>query len=432
MERPDLEKWLRQGLGRAASFIQAADPARYRDALLHACTHNLCYDRQCEETRGYYFSNLVRMTNDPGYFRNSVLAALSSEGGKFEPDDVLQMFAVAQHWAADGSAAARQTLYAVFARDAFERAEIWCGHYLVKLDGLDGLLFVLDFLGRVEAGEKRWMFELLVSELEEREGNEAAAQALAAAALDRPELADLLEMARIEGDRRTQGRGGPSAPRKPYSVVGQEILSQDKQIPALMIWARTATEEELEFAAEDLRHERDEARLYQRLLIFRDRRFPGAYERLIELAKTGNWRLSHAATTSLSHIEAPELRSLGLDLLSTDDRADLGLELLTDRGEPGDYKLIEQALRRNLSEAVYHGLGLEVLGFVEANLSDEAVTCLELLYENGPCSTCRESCVRRLIALDRFPDWMRDECLHDAESGTRELAESTRLNPATG
>src|SRR5258708_6818743 len=124
MENSDFQRWLRQGLGRAATFVQTEDPALCRDALLHACTHNPCYDRQCEETRGRYLANLVQMSRDRNFFRDGVLAALTSQEGETGRDDVLQMFAVARHWAGAGDEAVRRTLYDVFARDAFGRAQI--------------------------------------------------------------------------------------------------------------------------------------------------------------------------------------------------------------------------------------------------------------------------------------------------------------------
>jgi hypothetical protein len=64
---------------------------------------------------------------------------------------------------------------------------------------------------------------------------------------------------------------------------------------------------------------------------------------------------------------------------------------------------------------------MDILRFVKANLTAGAEGSLTLLYENGPCSMCRESCVKHLIALNRLPGWMRDECRHDADSGTRGL-----------
>jgi hypothetical protein len=422
MEKSDFQKWLRQGLGRAAAYIQNESPAQYRDALLHACTHNLCYDRQCEETRGTYLADLVQLTGDKKFFRDGVLAALTSQSDEYGPDDVLQMFGVARHWAAEGDEAVRRTLYDVFARDAFGRAEMWCGEYMVKMDGLHALLFVVQHFGRIEESDRLWQFESLVTELEERDGKEAAAEALAVAAAGRPDLAQLLEMRRSMEDRRAQARKEWDAtPSRDYAYVKRSILGQERRMNSLMNWGKEATEEELRSAAEDLLSESDEKRLLDYLSIFSRRCFPGPHQRLIELATYGNRRLSHAAVKALTHIDDPELRTLGLELMSTPDRCDLGVTLLTARSQPGDYKLIEQVLRQPMSDHVYHSVGMDVLRFVKANPTGEAEAVLGLLYENGPCSMCRESCVKHLIALKILPDWMRDECRYDADSDTREL-----------
>jgi hypothetical protein len=423
MANSDFEKWLRHGLGRAAAFVQAEDPVQYQEALLHACTHNLCYDRQCEETRGYYLANLAQMSRDWKFFRDGVLAALTSGGGAYESDDVLQMFAVARHWAEAGDVVVRRTLYEVFDRDAFERAEMWCGEYLVKMDGLDALLFVVQLFGRIGEGDRLRHFESLLAELEKRDGKEAAAVALAAAAVNRSDLAQLLEMLRAEKDRRTLAqREWEAMSRRDYASVKRGITGEESRANSLMNWGKEATDEELQSAAQDLLSESDEKRLWEYLRIFRERRFPGPAARLIELARYGTWRLSHAAAAALTNIADPTLRTLGLELMNTPNRCDLGVTLLSGWFQPDDYELIEQALRRPMSDHIYHSVELDVLGFVKANLSDEAEACLKSLYEDGPCSTCRESCVKHLIALDRFPDWMGDECLHDADSGTRELA----------
>jgi hypothetical protein len=198
-------------------------------------------------------------------------------------------------------------------------------------------------------------------------------------------------------------------------------MGQERRVNSLMNWGKDATGDELQSAAEDLLSESDEKRLLDYLRIFRERRFPSPHRQLIELAKSGSWRLSHAAVKALTHIDDPSLRSLGLELMNTPDRCDLGVMLLVARSQPDDYKLIEQVLRQPMSDHVYHSLGMDVLGFVKANLTGEAEAVLGLLYENGPCSMCRESCVKQLIALNRLPGWMRDECRYDADSETREL-----------
>lgn len=409
------EKWLRQGSGRAAVLVRDEPLAAYRDALFDACTHDLRYDRQCEEVRGFYLANLIQLSAEPRFFRGGVLDALTSEARELAPHDVQQMFAVARHWAA-GDQTVRQLLYDVFARDAFDRAEIGCAEYLVKMDGLHALLFVLPFLQRSPECDRQWQFDLLTAELEERDGEESAGRVLAAAAAGRPDL-----------ERLWSGRTEPAprpkpAPPFPYAEVQRQIAGQAPRVTALASWGRTATDRELSDAAADLLAEADEARLHRYLTIFRNRRFPGPHERLQELARRGDWRLSHAAVAALNHVDDPDLRSLALELLATADRCDLGVGLLTGRSQTGDYRLIEQALDRSLSDYVYHSLGLSALRFSKANLSEEAAAALALLYENGPCSMCRASAVQHLADLHCLSAWMRDECRHDADSSTRALA----------
>ena len=304
------------------------------------------------------------------FFRNGVLAALKSEDSQYGPDDVLQMFAVARHWAAEGDEEVRQTLYDVFARDAFQRAEISCGEYLVKMDGIGAFQFIVPLLERIPEEDRQRNLESLVAELEERDGKEPVAEAAGTQHVKRP---------------------------PEYSA------------------------EELQTAAKSLLSETDEKRLWDYLRIFRTRRFPGPHARLIELAKHGSWRLSHAAAKALTHIDDPELRALALELVANPERCDLGVTLLAARSQRCDYGLIEQALKQQLDEGLYHSLGLSVLGFVKANLNGGADASLMWIYENGPCSFCRHSSVKYLVTLNRLPDWLRQECLHDADSETREL-----------
>jgi hypothetical protein len=52
--------WLRRGLGRPAVRWQDNTPtAAEHEALLHACTHELRYDVQCENGRAGYLWTLI-------------------------------------------------------------------------------------------------------------------------------------------------------------------------------------------------------------------------------------------------------------------------------------------------------------------------------------------------------------------------------------
>jgi hypothetical protein len=426
MTNTDFERWLKQGRGKAAAFIQNGEQSRYQDALLHACTHNLCYDPESEETRGYYLANLIQMTADPRPFREGVIAVLRSPIDELQPNDILQLFALARHWAADGDEGVRHLLYDFFSREGFVRAEVGCGAYLVKIDGLDALLFVVPFLERVEERFRLWQFNHLVSTLEERDGKEAAALELADAASNNPEMARLRELAHSE-DARLAKEGEDLAatwdkPNAPYSEIRRQMRDGTPNMVSLLIWAKRATEDELKDLAADMFSETDQRRIWNYLLVFSCRRFPGSIAPLIEVARTANPFLSHAATRVLANIDEPEVRTLGRDLLATSQRCCLGVRLLARRSEPGDYGLIEEALQRDMHGSAYHALCLAVLDFVKANAVDEAFDSLELLFENTFSSDCRRRAVEYLVALNHLPDWMRDECRHDAEARTRELA----------
>ena len=412
MTKANLEKWLRQGRGNAALYVQTKRAAEYRDALLDACTHNLCYDRQCEETRGYYLANLVGMTSRPKYFRDGVLGALRSETNEFGPDDVVQMFGLARHWK-EG----RQALYDVFARRGFRSAGIGCAQYLVKMDGVDALLFTLQYFGRIAKSEQAWQFQSLVSELEEKEGAEKAAGMLAEAAPGDRRLARLMKFVREAEEPEVKKAG----PRASYESARRKVRGQQSRVTSLVVWARKTTAKELRLAADDFRKEKDEGRLLQYMRIFGFRDFPGSYDKLIELTTRGNWRLSHAAANILAKIDAPELRAIGLELLASADRCDLGLTLLKGRGRPGDYPRIEAALRRKMDDGLYHSFGINVREYVASNFTREAVPCLLLVYEDGLCSMCRRSVVQKLIELDALPEYIREECQYDADSDTRQL-----------
>jgi len=70
-----------------------------------------------------------------------------------------------------------------------------------------------------------------------------------------------------------------------------------------------------------------------------------------------------------------------------------------------------------------HHFGMGLRKMLEAHCPIEAEQCLLLLYENGPCSLCRSAFVKHLIALQRLPDWMRNECRFDAETEIRKLVQ---------
>jgi hypothetical protein len=402
----EFEGWLRKGLGRAAIFLKTNPPEQCRAPLLHACTHNLTYDSQCEESRGPYLVNLIEASSDAQFYRDHILSALAADEAQM---DLGQLFEIAARFAAKGDQELKRAMYTAFDRCGFASAGICCAEELVRLDGLDGLLFVAKSFGDIEADERPWQFGNLVDALKERDCKQAFP----------PELDRFAREWRNQEEHWERERQKPLQPRQDY-----ETLKLSLTRAGAMAWARTATPDELALVAEDLRIETDEDRLVAYLRMFRRHVFPQPIDFLLDLARAENDDIARAALVALSNVVDSRVRALGLDLITGLKWRGFAVGLLTRNAERSDYRVLEGLLGEAIDPYIYHCMGIDVRRFVEAHRSEEAERSLLLLYENGPCSLCRHGAVEELIAIDRLPAWIREECQYDAYSETRKLVAS--------
>ncbi len=392
----EFKGWLQKGLGRAAIFLQKHDSAPYRDALLYACTHNLTFDPQCEDRRAPYLMKLIEIAGDGSFYRDGIVSALAADD---EDTDLRQMFEIAGAMAARGDSEIKRSMYTAFERRGFAKAELHCAEELVRLDGLGGLLFAAKTFGEIEAGDRPWQFGGLVEILEQRDGKTSLPAELDGFAREWREHEQYLE----------QLKKRPPEPRPDYASLKPSIT-----IAGAVNWARDATPEELAVAAEDLLAEADPKRQLAYLRMFMRREFPKPIDRLLELARSEHERVAYAALRALRSVHDPRVRALGLELMN--------VSLLIRNSEPGDYRILETALlETSIDLNVYHWRLMDVMDFVEAHPSEEADRILLLLYENTPCAHCRHGAVEKLIAMDRLPDWIREECQYDTYSETRAL-----------
>ena len=164
----DLESWLRKGLGRAAIFLQKNDSRAYREPVLYACTHDVTYDRQCEDRRGHYLLALIAASRDEAFYRDAILEVLAHDG---EDLDFAQIFEIAGDYARKGDAAMKAAMYSAFKAAGYANMGLCAAEELVRLDGLDALLFVAKSFGDEEAPERPWQLRSLLEVLEARDGS---------------------------------------------------------------------------------------------------------------------------------------------------------------------------------------------------------------------------------------------------------------------
>ena len=170
----EFEKQLAQGRGGVALFLQEYLPLpdAYRDALLYACLHDLRYEPFTEKGRGFYLHELISMSGQTGFYREQILTALSTTEPLEETNyDLLQLMALTRISAQGGDEEARTALYTTFQKNAAQDHLIG-GDELVLLDGMNGLLFLVDQYDDDEDGYEISDFDWKLSLTEEQRGEE--------------------------------------------------------------------------------------------------------------------------------------------------------------------------------------------------------------------------------------------------------------------
>jgi hypothetical protein len=414
----EFDDWIQKGLGRAVVYLREHDPNPLRQAVLHACTHQT-RDLATGGNRTEYCRDLMLSIGDEEFFRTGIFQALTVEAENPKEFDLDQTIELAASFAQNGDSEIKNAMYAAVKRAGFARAGC-CVSDLIKLDGIDALLFAADLFPSDIEDNDLWQVGHLVSSLQERDGTEPADQAIEHASRDNPRLRRMLEV--YEADLKESKKGIWPRIRPDYAEL-KRLIAEHGAMGYLSAWGRSASAEELEMAADDLIDETDPGRIFAYLKLFHDQRFPRPADRLLELADHSEIRIARYAVGVLSQLKSPAIRNRALSYLALPARAGDAADLLASNYQTGDFQLIEAKLREPMDAEDLHRFGMGVKHLLAAHCPKEAEQSLLLLYENGYCSQCRHTFVERLIQLQGLPDSIRSECRFDAWAGTRQLVQ---------
>ena len=401
-----LERWLRNGLGRAAIFLQTADGRDYRDEILHACTHDLTYDRQCEESRAHYLLNLIDLTGEPCFYHDAIVEHLRCDDESLDFD---QMFELGGKFAADGSERMKAAMYEAFERQGFANVGLAGADQLIILDGVEGFRFAMRSFDQVSAKDRAWMLSHVMETFRTYCSLDMFPEEL------RTLYAEWEEHERVCAERRKQPFAQPS-----YEEVRGAVMKK-KRRAGMIFWAKRASEADVQRLARDLLEETDIDRLYGFVRLFHHRAFPGPIDRLLELVNHGDEDLARVSMCALANLTSPQIRPIALEAAENPETADLAVKLLIRNRAPGDEKLVERLIEQASDDDSIHSIGMEVKEYVEAHPYDLPERSFLRLYECGPCSICRWRFVEFLFADKRAPAWLMEECRYDCYSATREL-----------
>jgi hypothetical protein len=427
-DHAEFRRLLRAGHGRIITFLQTHASAPYHDIILETCLHNPAYDQQSEGTRGRYMIDLLRATHNLSTYRRTILDALHISVGNEDADkgDDEHLCSIARWLAEEGDQEAREVLY------AFVTAKLQDGEYtgsdtLVALDGIEGFTYVVTLIDQsthTSTDSEIFYGGWFTYILQDFYGEEQAAALLQEAATQNESIAAYLQMVAWNDARDERNRNNRAVrPYEDYTVLQAFIDNPKEMRGRLARWGRSATEKDLVRAAEDLLNSQNDERLVKYLRVFQARSFPLDPQRLLALNEHPDETFVKAVYNALRRVQHPAVRAHALQLFAASQRLADAIDLLRSNFKEGDQSLIERALRKPLTDENIHSIGMSMLDIIKKRTRDEDTNILLLLYEQEPCSFCRESVVNALIERDRVPEWMIAECRYDANTDIRAMIE---------
>ena len=223
----------------------------------------------------------------------------------------------------------------------------------------------------------------------------------------------------------------PKRPALPYEELKALIAEKGRKLHAkVRLWHKKASAEVFTQAARDLLTETDPDRLVPYLRIFSQCGFPLDPAPIIALADSEDEFISWEALRTLEHTKHPAVRAFALNCLESSRHLHWVVGMLDTNYKSGDEAAIANLTAIKMNPDEYHHMQSCARDFVEKRWDAYSVPILLNLYENGPCSLCREVSVKLLIEHDALPDWMRDEARYDADENCRALFSKKEENQA--
>ncbi len=416
---------LSKGLGRALQATQAEGCLIDEDAALDASLHNRSYDPQLEGSRALWMVEILTAANAVERFRAPILEALSQASDTWDLD---QLCGFAEVFARSGVEEARKALYDILDRKPDSTAPWLAEDQIVRLDGLDGLLYLAEWRGAaIRRGEDDWDFASPVYVADEICGSDVVEAALVNGAAHSPDIRAYY--ARVQEERRQteeifSDRHGGSREQQQAIAVEQVLKSIENEPPdykgyALIQWGRYASDASLRPVAAAMFSEQEPRKLARYLRVFSRRPLPDFDDRLIDLSDHSDRDVRFGAFHALANNKNAAVRDLAVRRLKAGQGDGDTISLLKHNYEPGDHRLIETLLIPSDNADEMHDLcwGLEEV--FHENRTADCVNSMLFAYDHTPCSNCRYRALR-LLEVDKAPPEIVEECRFDANPDIRE------------
>ena len=365
--------------------------------------------------------DLVNVLPDRNFYREEVLKAIPGCGDDWHG---CQRYRFAACMAFEGDELAKKIMY-----DSFPPGPRKAGHIaidFVEVDGLKGFTFAAPKLGALMVltpgvVDADWLWWQILNAVGMKRA-EAALREAAAADSNAEKYRQFLN---------TKPTGNPLNYREVLRSEAVRALPYEKLRPKLgqtsrgdlAVWGKRASAAALDRAAQGLLQAQTAEEQIQHLRIFARTSFPSDPGKLLELALSSDTELARTAGRALANVANPSVRDLAFRLIeSRATSGDFAIAMLDRNFQPGDHEIALRWFENETDRDERHRMEMDLKEFCRHHPDSVAERPVLLsLYENGPCSFCREDVVRRLIELDALSPELRRECEFDANEDIRQL-----------
>lgn len=410
---PQQRDALQKGLGRCRLWAEAGVLAD--EPLLDACLHDKVFDKQCEQTRGFWLWNLVETANAQYRFRDPLYYQLCELP---DPKSAFQLCELGLRYAQCGADEFRTQLYSIVLHKPLKDDPYLAEDEILELDGERAFLFAARIRGeRLKSIAWDWHDESFLDKAVELLGTERVLQLL-----QDSNDADLLRLY-DRWPRKEERRKKPAASSRERYRQRMRSHSVEDVLEAargrdrchwFRGWGAYAEEAELEIVRSALLEEEDPHFICQLLRVFSNRAIPGFDSRLIRLCEHEDEETRRTAIRSLAMTSHEEIRTYALRQLEIDPAGDT-IRLFAGNFERGDERRILNALCLPEDSCQLHWMLMDFLNVLESN---EEADCFELalvIYGETPCSICRSGAVSLLDKQKVAPEWLVQEYRYDCD-----------------
>ena len=418
LTRRQFARALRQGRG--AAFLHVKEygdkDKGIKEEILNACLNNLVYDRQCETERSAWLATIIDRTGFTSEYVTALLAALRQ--GEHTGKDLEQQINLGRQLFERGYFEFAGTIAPLTRQKPlpFTALEVRCS--LVEMFGLPGFARAAELM--LDEQDSQWgIHDLYEYTADAIDSEDSVREYLEANASNNSKLAAVFKIIEEEKARSTHTHSNVEKNKPDLAKVLEKIEQETTLLryPGYCVrFGKSASQEDLETILSRIETTSNEIKLNCYLAVFWCRAMPRLPENSRELLKSDNKTIHRALCRALGNTGSLQVRELALSILLAGGAENIitALRILEKSCTEDIWLSLSAHLSSLITPEQIHSAGLAIRNIYWDMDTHVDPGPLLWLCELTPCSLCRHSALRKLMAEGLAPESIVFEAQWDA------------------